>query len=45
METKKIGYIGFGEVGRAFSHEMKTKGAEVYYSEFMEIQLPQGILF
>jgi 3-hydroxyisobutyrate dehydrogenase-like beta-hydroxyacid dehydrogenase len=30
METKKIGFIGFGEVGRTFSQEMKTQGAELY---------------
>ncbi len=31
METKKIGFIGFGEVGRAFGREIRTKGADVFY--------------
>ena len=36
MELKKIGFIGFGEVGRTFSHEMKAKGAEVYYYDIVD---------
>jgi len=36
METIKIGFIGFGEVGRAFSQEMKARGAEVYYYDTVE---------
>jgi 3-hydroxyisobutyrate dehydrogenase-like beta-hydroxyacid dehydrogenase len=31
MEEKKIGFIGFGEVGKTFAREMRTRGAEVYY--------------
>lgn len=26
-EPQKIGFIGFGEVGRTFAQEMKSKGA------------------
>jgi 3-hydroxyisobutyrate dehydrogenase-like beta-hydroxyacid dehydrogenase len=28
---KRIGFIGFGEVGRTFAQEMKSKGADVFY--------------
>ena len=35
METKKIGFIGFGEVGRTFSQEMKARGAEVYFYDIV----------
>jgi len=44
MEEKKIGFIGFGEVGRSFAREMKTKGAEVYYYDVIgkqpEVEVP-----
>jgi len=33
---KRIGFIGFGEVGRAFAHEMRSKGAEVFYYDVMD---------
>ena len=36
METKRIGFIGFGEVGRAFALEMRSKGAEVFYYDVMD---------
>ena len=36
MEIKRIGFIGFGEVGRAFAHEMRFKGAEVFYYDVMD---------
>lgn len=36
METKKIGFIGFGEVGKAFSKEMTANGAEVYYYDIVD---------
>ena len=45
MKTKKIGYIGFGEVGRAFSHEMKTKGAEVYFYDTVNKKPEDWITF
>lgn len=45
METKKIGFIGFGEVGRAFSQEMKAKGAEVYYYDIVDKKPEEGISF
>ncbi len=35
METKRIGFIGFGEVGRSFALEMKRKGAEVFYYDIL----------
>ncbi len=31
MENKSIGFIGFGEVGRAFGLEMKSRGADLFY--------------
>ncbi len=36
METKRVGFIGFGEVGRAFAFEMRSKGAEVFYYDMVE---------
>jgi len=36
MERQKIGFIGFGEVGRVFAREMKNRGAEVYYYDIVE---------
>lgn len=36
MDTIKVGFIGFGEVGRTFSQEMKARGAEVYYYDIVE---------
>jgi len=35
MEEKKIGFIGFGEVGRTFAREMKSKGARLFYFDIM----------
>jgi len=44
MEERKIGFIGFGEVGRTFAREMKTRGAEVYYYDVIgkqpEVEVP-----
>jgi 3-hydroxyisobutyrate dehydrogenase-like beta-hydroxyacid dehydrogenase len=31
METQRIGFIGFGEVGRIFAQAMKSQGADVFY--------------
>lgn len=33
---KRIGFIGFGEVGRAFALEMRSKGAEVFYYDVLD---------
>lgn len=35
METKKIGFIGFGEVGKTFAQEMKSRGADVFYYDIV----------
>ncbi len=45
MEATTIGFIGFGEVGRAFSPEMRTRGAEVYYYDVVKKDPPEGIAF
>ncbi|MDI7259832.1 MAG: NAD(P)-binding domain-containing protein [Thermodesulfobacteriota bacterium] len=45
MEIKRIGFIGFGEVGRAFSKEMKTQGAEVYYYDIVNKKPEKWITF
>jgi 3-hydroxyisobutyrate dehydrogenase-like beta-hydroxyacid dehydrogenase len=45
METKKIGFIGFGEVGRTFSKEMRGKGAEVYSYDIVDKKPEEGISF
>ncbi len=36
METKSIGFIGFGEVGRAFGLEMKSRGADLFYYDIAD---------
>jgi len=43
METPKIGFIGFGEVGRTFSREMSAKGAEVHYYDVVDSKPETGI--
>ena len=45
METRKIGFIGFGEVGKAFSQEMKAKGAELYYYDVVNKKHENWITF
>jgi 3-hydroxyisobutyrate dehydrogenase-like beta-hydroxyacid dehydrogenase len=35
VETREIGFIGFGEVGRTFAQEMKSKGAGVCYYDIV----------
>ncbi|HSB03691.1 MAG TPA: NAD(P)-binding domain-containing protein [Thermodesulfobacteriota bacterium] len=42
---KKVGFIGFGEVGRTFSREMKEKGVEVFYYDIVDKEPEQGIVF
>jgi 3-hydroxyisobutyrate dehydrogenase-like beta-hydroxyacid dehydrogenase len=41
----RIGFIGFGEVGRTFSREMRSRGAEVLYYEVVEKKAEEGIGF
>ncbi len=36
MEDRRIGFIGFGEVGRAFGLEMKTRGANLFYYDIAD---------
>ncbi len=45
MEVKKIGFIGFGEVGRTFAQEMKAKGAEVFYFDILEKKPEEWVTF
>jgi 3-hydroxyisobutyrate dehydrogenase-like beta-hydroxyacid dehydrogenase len=45
MDIKKVGFIGFGEVGRAFSQEMKAKGAELYYYDVVNKKPENWITF
>ena len=35
METQRVGFIGFGEVGRTFAREMKSRGADVFYFDLV----------
>ena len=35
METQRIGFIGFGEVGRTFAQEMRSRGADVFYYDLV----------
>jgi 3-hydroxyisobutyrate dehydrogenase-like beta-hydroxyacid dehydrogenase len=44
MTPTKIGFIGFGEVGRTFSREMKDRGGEVYYFDVMDKDPEEGIV-
>ncbi|MCJ7596662.1 MAG: NAD(P)-binding domain-containing protein [Desulfobacterales bacterium] len=45
MKSTKIGFIGYGEVGRTFSQEMRGRGAEVYYFDVMDKDTEEGIVF
>jgi 3-hydroxyisobutyrate dehydrogenase-like beta-hydroxyacid dehydrogenase len=36
MENNRIGFIGFGEVGRAFSQAMRARGAQVHYYDVVQ---------
>jgi 3-hydroxyisobutyrate dehydrogenase-like beta-hydroxyacid dehydrogenase len=38
MQAPRVGFIGFGEVGRTFSKEMSAKGAEVHYYDVVNRQ-------
>jgi 3-hydroxyisobutyrate dehydrogenase-like beta-hydroxyacid dehydrogenase len=43
MQAPRVGFIGFGEVGRTFSREMSAKGAEVYCYDVVDRQPETGI--
>jgi len=43
MDAARIGFIGFGEVGRTFSQEMKARGAEVCYYDLVAKEPAAGI--
>jgi len=43
MEAIRIGFIGFGEVGRTFSCAMKARGVEVYYYDVVEKEQAVGV--
>ena len=44
-KSTKIGFIGFGEVGRTFSREMRGRGGEVYYFDIIDKNPEEGIAF
>ena len=44
METRTIGFIGFGEVGRTFAREMKSRGADVFYYDIVTKKTEPWIL-
>jgi 3-hydroxyisobutyrate dehydrogenase-like beta-hydroxyacid dehydrogenase len=43
METQRIGFIGFGEVGRTFAREMKSRGADVFYYDLVAKETEPGV--
>jgi len=43
METTRIGFIGFGEVGRTFCQVMRAAGAEVYYYDVVRKEPAAGV--
>jgi len=45
MEANRIGFIGFGEVGRAFSQAMRARGAEVHYYDVAQKDPVDGMTF
>jgi len=45
MKPIKIGFIGYGEVGRTFALEMKGRGAEVYYFDVIDKDPEEGAVF
>jgi 3-hydroxyisobutyrate dehydrogenase-like beta-hydroxyacid dehydrogenase len=45
MNSKRIGFIGFGEVARAFSREMNAHGAVLHYYDIVEKEHPEYITF
>ena len=45
MKNNKVGFIGFGEVGRTFAQEMRAKGAHVFYHDILGDRQVDGIKF
>lgn len=45
MDRRKIGFIGFGEVGRTFAQAMREKGAELSYFDVVRKNPEEGIPF
>jgi 3-hydroxyisobutyrate dehydrogenase-like beta-hydroxyacid dehydrogenase len=43
MESTRIGFIGFGEVGRTFSRAMQSRGAEIFYYDVVEKGPADGV--
>lgn len=44
-EMKRFGFIGLGEVGKAFSKEMEARGAEVHYYDVISKKQEKWITF
>lgn len=45
MNSNRIGFIGFGEVAKAFSEAMHAHGALLYYYDIVEKEHPEYIAF
>ena len=45
MNSNRIGFIGFGEVARAFSQELNAHGAVLHYYDVVEKEHPAYITF
>ena len=45
MNSNRIGFIGFGEVAKAFSEAMHSHGALLYYYDIVEREHPDYITF
>jgi len=45
MQAPRIGFIGFGEVGKTFSREMSAKGAEVHYYDVANGKAEPGMSY
>ena len=45
MKVQKIGFIGFGEVGRAFAQELQTNGAEISYYDIVNKKNESWVTF
>jgi 3-hydroxyisobutyrate dehydrogenase-like beta-hydroxyacid dehydrogenase len=44
-KAEKIGFIGFGEVGRAFAQEMKARGAEICCHDIVDKKKESWVTF
>ncbi|OHE30516.1 MAG: hypothetical protein A3J94_15165 [Syntrophus sp. RIFOXYC2_FULL_54_9] len=45
MEPTRIGFIGFGEVGKTFATAMVTRGAEVFYYDVVRTDAVPGAVY